>query len=59
MSTATLSPVSDPGDEFDRITARYDNDQPVKREPSRWVSEREAIAEGLGFRRHRTRERGQ
>jgi hypothetical protein len=54
MSTATLTPTADP-DDFDRIVEHY-NDQP-RREPSRWVSEREAIAEGLGFRRHRTRER--
>ncbi len=56
MSVATLSRTPDPGDEFDRIVERYD-DQPVQHQPSRWVSEREAIAEGLGFRRHRTRER--
>jgi hypothetical protein len=57
MSTATVPTTSgDFDDEFGRITADYDA-QPVRREPSRWVSQREAIDEGLGFRRHRTRER--
>jgi hypothetical protein len=56
MSTATLTSTADP-DDFDRIVEHYNN-QP-RHEPSRWVSRREAIDEQLGFRRHRTRERGQ
>lgn len=56
MSTSTLARTPGPGDDFDRIVEQCD-EQPVRHEPSRWVSEREAIDEQLGFRRHRTRER--
>lgn len=60
MSLSTLTtPDFDDWDrdlEFEAIVEHYD--EPVRR-TQRWVSEREAIAEGLGFRRHRSRERGQ
>lgn len=60
MSTATLPAAAGDYDDdrFAEIVDRY-NDEPARQEPSRFVSRREAIDEGLGFRRHRTRERGQ
>jgi hypothetical protein len=61
MSTATLSPVSDPGDEFDRITARYDDERPVRARFAKSRSEvmtvQDAISVSMGRRRYRTRER--
>jgi hypothetical protein len=61
MSVATLTPTSDPGDEFDRITAAYDDDRPAQ---PRFVKTRtevmtvqDAISVSMGRRRHRTRER--
>ena len=59
MSTATIQTTSGDfnDDAFQQIAGQYD--RPARHEPSRWVSRREAIDEQLGFRRHRTRERGQ
>lgn len=58
MSLATVpASAGDFDDEFDAIVDRYDG-RPVRHEPSRWVTRREAIRGGLGFRRHRSRERG-
>jgi hypothetical protein len=62
MSTATLSPVSDPGDEFDRITARLDNDERPARprfakSRSEVMTVQDAISASMGRRRYRTRER--
>ena len=44
--------------EFEAITADFDEPERPARRTTGWVSQREAIDEGLGFRRHRTRERG-
>lgn len=60
MSTATVCPPAAAGDDFGRLTAGYGatlEERPAR--ASRWVSKREAIAQGLGYRRHRTREREQ
>jgi len=60
MSTATLSPPSDGfGDDFRRIVEGLDAEDRPRRIRTRTVivPEREAIDQGLRFRRHRTRER--
>lgn len=59
MSTATLSPVSDPGDEFDRIVDGFDEPARPRFVKSRTevMTVRDAISVSLGRRRHRTRER--
>lgn len=58
MSTATLSPVSDPGDEFDRIIDSFDEPARPRFVKSRTevMTVRDAISVSLGRRRHRTRE---
>lgn len=63
MSTALFPPAAGDFDgfddflEFEAITADFDEPQRPPRRTSGWLSEREAIDEGLGFRRHRSRER--
>jgi hypothetical protein len=60
MPVATLAPTSDPGDEFDRITARYDDDQPAPRftkSRTEVMTVQDAISASMGRRRYRTRER--
>lgn len=62
MSTAIHPPAAGDFDDFEfgLIVADFDEpERPARQRPQQWVSEREAIAEGLGFRRHRSRERGE
>lgn len=63
MSTAILPPAAGDFDgwddalQFETLVADFDEPHRPVRRPHGWVSEREAIAEGLGFRRHRSREK--
>lgn len=63
MSTATLQSAfgdSDDRDAFDLIVLGFDDEdttEPVRGRPARQTERREAIDEGLGFRRHRTHQR--
>ncbi|WP_433730905.1 hypothetical protein ACQP2Y_21310 [Actinoplanes sp. CA-051413] len=59
MSTATIpAAAGDFDDEFDRITARYDEGRPrFVKSRTEVMTVQDAISVSMGRRRHRTRER--